>query len=64
MWKPNILTDIRHQLKSYWWSEKVELNIWDKFIPNKQSWYEWDIINKQDWYYTITDWKNTHLFKI
>ncbi len=61
MW---IITNIRHQLDNYWWTERKELNIWDKFIPNKQSWYEWDIIDKKDWYYIISDWKNKHVWRI
>lgn len=63
--KPNLITDLSHQVSNYWNPNfRTELNIWDEFIPNKQSGYKWNIIDKKDWYYIITDWKNTHTVRI
>ena len=57
MW---IITDIRHSMKEYWRNNWVIRN-WDKLLINQCN---WDIIDKKDWYYIITNWKNQHVWRV
>ena len=63
----NIITDLSHQVSNYWNPNmREEKEIWDYFIPNKQSWDRFKILDKKDWYY-ILEWEKTKgkfIFKI